>query len=1294
MRQLAGTKTRYRRAYAAPLTGFISGRAEYNLKDWPPSLRCVHMNQNAVRTPGTNILRPFTGMVVAVMLSAWLAPNLRAAESTPIVRWDFEEEEATPLESHGGVQRDAPGPRPPEYPDFAPDNTAVKLDGKGAHYSLNDAGVQSPFDFTNGDAMTLEAWVQVDSLRAGENVYVIGKGRTGSSGFAADNQNWALRVRETKGKAGVSFLFATVPVSGKPKSGEQWHRWTTESGFTPGKYWHHIAVSYQFGDPESIRGWIDGKPQPGVWDMGGATAEAPVVDDDAIWIGSSQGGATANSFHGSLDAIAVYREVLDDKVMLARFRRVGEEIAVQPAPEVMPDLGELPKGNTLLTLYEGMPEYDRWLNTDEKLPPETLRWNTESFLLDRLPQRYDAWGIRADWKPPVLVRLAADVPLTPGRHRFLMRVRGLSRLWVDGQLIARSKPVSGSPSGEEPMTPVAGPPLPGVRIAEHRQQEVFSEATIGDNGVCRVVLETLVGGKAFRTDPGEICVAVEADGGSAFLLFNPNTSQPVSLTDADVTTALTSLEGSLRSFEMESRRQAASSQDEFWNLRHDFARQWAAQHPAAAVPEAAAHPIDAFLAAKIQRAITASSATPLPEARAFHGDVLPILRDNCFRCHGDKVKGGLLLNSREAALKGGDSEMPALTPGKVEESELLRRIRSSDPEERMPPGSAGLESKQIAALAAWIEDGADWPAPPVTEQDITPPPLLTDTAFLRRVFLDTVGVPPGEHEVTSFVADKSPAKRVRIIDQLLANERWADHWMGYWQDVLAENPTLINASLNTTGPFRWFLYDALCDNKPLDRMVTELILLRGSQHEGGSAGFGIAANNDAPFAAKGQIVASAFLGIELQCARCHDSPFHSTKQRDLYSLAAMFEQKSVTVPATSRVPDAFFAKQHRDSLIKVTLKPDESVVPAWPFANVTGSAEDESLPALIQSPDSTRERLAALITSPQNSRFAQVIVNRVWRRLMGAGIVEPPDDWEGHPPSHPELLQWLAQEFVTHDYDLKHLSRLILTSDVYQRSATGTNRATTAELRFFVAPDRRRMSAEQVVDSLCAAAGQDLDVEELTFDPDARRPASNRLTLGVPRRAWMFASLANERDRPSLGLPRARAITDIMEAFGWSGSRQNPRTDRESAPNVLQPGVLANSTASVLLTRAAQNSGLAETAINSASPEQLVDSIFLRYLSRLPSDSERAPLAKALAMGFHERLLRAEEIPAVTPLEPLPAVTWSNHLSPESTTIALELERRARTGPPPDLRLRPEWREVYEDVVWSVLNISEFVWVP
>ena len=1233
--------------------------------------------------------------VVSILLTITGATS--AADATPAARWDFGAEEATQLQPHGNVLRDAPGPRSPEYPDFSTDNTAIKLDGKGAYFSFEDAGVQSPFDFTNGDAITVEAWVQVGSLKGGENVYVIGKGRTGSSGFAADNQNWALRVRETKGKGGISFLFATVPGSGQGNSDKHWHRWTTKSGFNPGKYWHHIAVAYKFGEPESIFGWIDGKPEPGVWDMGGATAEAPVVDNDAIWIGSSRGGAAGNSFHGSLDAIAVYREALDDKVMLTRFRRVGEEIVVQPAPEVMPDLGQLPTGQTLIAMHEGMPEHNRWLNTDETVPAETLRWNSDTFLLDRLPQRFDEWGIRADWKPPVLLRMAADIPLTPGKHRFLMRVRGLSRLWVDGQLIAKSKPVPGSPSGEEPMTPVADAPVAGARIAEHRQQEVFGEAIVGESGICRVVLESIVGGKAFRTDPGEICVAVESEDGAAFMLLNPTTSLPISLTDAEVVPALQRLEERLSQFDDANRRTAAASQNDFWNMRHDFARQWAAQHPSPTVPdvsEPAAHPIDAFLSAKAHRAVTAAAETPIAEARAFHDNVLPILRDNCFRCHGDKVNGGLLLNSRDAAIKGGDSESSALVPGNADESELMRRIQSHDPDEKMPPGGDGLKPEQVATLQTWIKDGAKWPAPPVTEQDVTPPPVLADAAFLRRVFLDTVGVLPSEDDVRHFVSETSPDKRSRIIDQLLKDERWADHSMGYWQDVLAENPTLINASLNTTGPFRWFLYDALRDDKSMDRIVTELILLRGSKHEGGSAGFGIAANNDAPFAAKGQIVASAFLGIELQCARCHDSPYHSTKQRDLYSLAAMFEQKPVTVPVTSRVPDAFFAKQQRQSMIKVTLKPDESVAPVWPFGAVTGGVDDESLTPLMHSPDNSRERLAAILTSPQNTRFAQVIVNRMWRRLMGAGIVEPPDDWEGHAPSHPEMLQWLGQDFITHDYDLKYLSRLIMTSNVYQRAAVGMNRTSTPELRFFIAPDRRRMSAEQVVDSLCSAAGQALDSEELTFDPDARRPASNRLTLGIPRRAWMLASLANERDRPSLGLPRARAITDVMEAFGWSGSRQNPRTDRETAANVLQPGVLANSTASVLLTRASLDSGLADLAVNAKSPEQLMDGIFLRYLSRLPSESERAPFAIALTAGFENRLLRPEEISALASLEPLPKVTWSNHLSPESTTIALQLEERARTGLPPDPRLRPEWREVYEDIVWSVVNISEFVWVP
>ncbi|MBX3415648.1 MAG: DUF1553 domain-containing protein [Pirellulales bacterium] len=1254
------------------------------------------------------IALPATCVVFLTLVAVLISPLPALADETIIARWDFGAEETTPLKMNGGVHRDVPGPRPPDYPDFEPNNTAVKLDGEGAYLSFDDPGVQSPFDFTTGDAITLEAWVQVSELGRRENVYVIGKGRTGSKGFARDNQNWALRVRETKGKAGVSFLFATPPKEEERNSDAHWHRWTTKNGFKPGKTWHHIAVSYRFGEPESIRGWIDGKAEVGVWDMGGPTKEAPVVDNDSIWIGSALRGAASNSFRGALDSIVIHRQIVDESAMKSRYRFTGVEVMAKPAPEVMPELGELPAGQVLVACHEGMPTHDRWLNEDETLPTETMRWQAEAMLFDRLPVRFDDWGIRDQWKAPVLARLAADIRLAPGTHRFIMRVRGLSRLWVNGVVVARAKPVAGSPSGEEPITPITPPPLPGLRSAEHRQQEVLGEATIGSDGKCRVVLETLIGGAKFRVDPGELCVAVESADGRSFLVLptggdpqsqqTPQTelpeSPPIHLTDSDVTAALARSEGALSALDDEHRRAAAASQDSFWQKRHDAARDWARQHPAPSVPGTAASAIDAFLATKIEHALAAAAKTPLAEAQQFHEQIFSVLRDNCLRCHGEKENGGLRLDSREDALAGGDSGLAAIVAGSVADSELIRRLRSEDPDERMPPGGKPLSEEQIAALESWIASGAVWPAPPVTAEEVAAPALLDDAAFLRRLYFDTVGVPPQEDDLRRFLADDSPDKRREWIDRLLADDRWADHWMSYWQDVLAENPTLINSSLNTTGPFRWFLYDALRDGKSFDRLVTELILLRGNAHAGGSAGFGIAGDNDAPLAAKGQIVSSAFLGIELQCARCHDSPYHSTTQRDLYSLAAMLARKPVTVPKSSRVPAAFFQQKSRESLIQVTLEPDEEITPTWPFAEIAGTPTEGSLDGLMQNPGDSRERLAAYITAPQNGRFAKVVVNRIWRRLLGAGLVEPADDWEGHPASHPELLDWLANEFIAHDYDIKHMVRLILASQVYQRRATGHNAAADPELRFFVAPDRRRLSAEQVVDSLVAASGQPLDVEELTFDPDGRRPASNRLTLGVPRRAWMLADLANERDRPSLGLPRARALADLMEAFGWSGARQNPRTDREADPNVLQPGVMANSTASVLLTRAVEGSGLAELAVVATSPETLVDRLFLRYVSRLPSDAERAPLASTLAEGFAQRIVPASEVEAPASPAALPRVTWSNHLSPDASTIALELERRARSGLPADGRLRPAWREAYEDVVWSIINIREFVWLP
>ena len=221
-----------------------------------------------------------------------------------------------------------------------------------------------------------------------------------------------------------------------------------------------------------------------------------------------------------------------------------------------------------------------------------------------------------------------------------------------------------------------------------------------------------------------------------------------------------------------------------------------------------------------------------------------------------------------------------------------------------------------------------------------------------------------------------------------------------------------------------------------------------------------------------------------------------------------------------------------------------------------------------------------------------------------------------------------------------------------------------------------------------------MDVEELTFVHDGRRDIGNRLTLGPPRRAWMFASLNNERDRPSLSLPRARSVTDVLEAFGWTGSRQNPIVGRDTVPRVLQPGVLANGTLTMTVTRAAQNSVLAQLAVDAVSPESLVRSLFLRMLTRQPKRDELSVFSEILSEKFENRLIPVDEIIQPSALPPLRQVTWFNHLRPDATKIQQEVERRVREGPTPDPRLRTDWREVYEDCVWSLLNHAEFVWMP
>ena len=255
-------------------------------------------------------------------------------------------------------------------------------------------------------------------------------------------------------------------------------------------------------------------------------------------------------------------------------------------------------------------------------------------------------------------------------------------------------------------------------------------------------------------------------------------------------------------------------------------------------------------------------------------------------------------------LVGGESGLPAIVPGKPAESHLLALVSSEEEDERMPPKGDGLDDHQLAILKKWILRGGklDKETKKVSERT----PLVDDLTFLRRVWIDALGMAPPLEVLRSFQADASTDKRAKMIDRVIGKDGWADNWVGYWQDALAENPNLLKPNLNNTGPFRYWILDALIDNKPMDRFATELIMMRGSTWDGGSAGFGEASQNDVPMAAKAHVIGTAFLGVEMKCARCHDAPYHESTQRKLFEMAAMLGRKSIQVPKTSSVPAGFF----------------------------------------------------------------------------------------------------------------------------------------------------------------------------------------------------------------------------------------------------------------------------------------------------------------------------------------------------------------------------------------------------
>jgi hypothetical protein len=381
----------------------------------------------------------------------------------------------------------------------------------------------------------------------------------------------------------------------------------------------------------------------------------------------------------------------------------------------------------------------------------------------------------------------------------------------------------------------------------------------------------------------------------------------------------------------------------------------------------------------------------------------------------------------------------------------------------------------------------DWPNPPVYNYvdthvfaklkllNIVPSDLCSDEEFVRRVFLDLCGILPAPEEVSGFLADRSADKRARLIDRLLERPEFADFWTHKWLDLLRCNR--LNLQIKGSHLYRRWLRNHVAGNTPWNQVARELLTASGSTFSNPPANYYRGTyNNKVPVAlrdpqALAETTAQLFFGIRLQCAQCHNHPYERWTQDDYYHMAAWFTQVKGKVdpvqPGGPARPYPWMLRE--DALVIYSTRAGEITQPR---TGKVMAPKIMGVPAPVLPPGKDRrEVLADLVTAPDNPFFARATVNRLWYHLLGRGIVDPPDDFrDSNPPANEELLSALAQEFVSHQFDVKHILRTIVNSRTYQLSAH-TNESNRQDDRYFshALVKRKRLPAEVLLDAICAA---------------------------------------------------------------------------------------------------------------------------------------------------------------------------------------------------------------------------------
>jgi mono/diheme cytochrome c family protein len=534
---------------------------------------------------------------------------------------------------------------------------------------------------------------------------------------------------------------------------------------------------------------------------------------------------------------------------------------------------------------------------------------------------------------------------------------------------------------------------------------------------------------------------------------------------------------------------------------------------------------------------------PPPASRTvdFARDIQPILEASCTKCHGrGKAKGDFQIDTRETLLKGGESGA-AVVIGKSGESLLIEMVSGLNPENVMPQKGSRLKPEQVGLVRAWIDQGLPWTAgvslgkpPPVnlTPREVALPPArkglehpvdrllepyfkankvkpakrVEDRVFVRRVYLDVIGLLPTPAELNEFVTDTRQDKRAQLVRKLLAdNQRYAEHWLTFWNDLLRNDYKGTGYIDGGRKQITGWLYNALAKNLPYDQFVAQLINPTPDS-EGFTKGIvwrGVVNASQTPQMQAAQNISQVFMGVNLKCASCHDSFINDWTLADAYGLASIY--------ATNKLEMVHCDKPTGKVATVKFLYPE--------LGGIDGSADKSA----------RMKQLAEVITSKQDARLTRTLVNRLWAKFMGRGLVEPADDME-RPAWNQDLLDWLAQDFAANGHDVRRLIERILTSTAYQLPATSL-----AEQRdggyVFRGPAVRRMSAEQFRDALLTVTGNGYSLPAGDYDFAAAYvsalPTSSLASEASVQPLWIWNNpKAAEKTRPETLYLRRTFVLD------------------------------------------------------------------------------------------------------------------------------------------------------------------------